>query len=54
MQIQTDGYHVLPEEKGVIKFTHKLLDRENSVLEDMESILVPYDGLYEIDIRGGE
>jgi len=53
LQIQTDGYHVLPEEKGVIKFTHKLLDRENSVLGDMESILVPYDGLYEIDIRGG-
>jgi len=53
LQIQTDDHyqHKIPE--GVIRFTHKLLDREHSVQRDMESILVPYDGLYEIDIRGG-
>merc|ERR1719391_1242174 len=51
IQAQTNDPVNIPQ--GRIKFTHKLLDQANSVLKDMESILVPFDGLYEIDLRGG-
>ena len=53
LQIQTDKtpYVLVPE--GVLRFTHKLMDRTHSVLADMTSILVPYDGLYGIELSGG-
>ena len=53
MQIQAPTNSPINIPQGRIKFTHKLLDQANSVLKDMESILVPFDGLYEIDLRGG-
>jgi len=53
LQIQAPTNALVNIPQGRIKFTHKLLDQANSVLKDMESILVPFDGLYEIDLRGG-
>ena len=52
MQIQSPEGQ-MPVPAGDIKFTHKLLDRANSVLEDMKTIQVPWDGLYEIELSGG-
>merc|ERR1712079_598551 len=51
LQIQSPEW--VPVPAGDIKFTHKLLDRANSVLEDMKTIQVPWKGLYEIELSGG-
>ena len=52
MQIQSDSYITVPD--GDMRFTHKLLDRLDSVSQDLTNILVPFDGLYKIEIGGGQ
>ena len=52
LQIQSDSYIAVPA--GYIRFTQNLLDRTNSVQDDMTTLTIPVDGLYEIKISGGK